>query len=449
MMSTQPVAAGTPASPPTRPLPNKVDGVFQATINEPQNTTATPLVGPPPDVKTDFVNQIASLPVMAEEAAKENCLKLISIAQELLEKAYQEITLSMTTQEKIDRLKELETLFNRLNEVHLLWCPNKAYRPAIQGYLNASGRYDRLQQYVASKEQNLFVKIFTDLCYAVDPINLNTQCGSEILADIYTFLDSGNSSLSPKERYDLFDELLDKLTLFTNASSQVAQLKVSCQNKISELKPIEPDSSDRQRWFTEEYMFEQIDAVTKHLTDLYKTHQELFARVKFIPKSIRASLEENKKRLTKIYDWIANDLLLSRETKVSILKLVRDQFERMHLLIEAWEGKKDQDTLNRMGICIHLILHLSPNEPLSMTLNGKVYTLKRPSATRQPVSHREIPSSTSETPTPKPPTRHVRPTKPNRDPDKILLTFKTAIFALLVFSAAFLLHRRFKPLSYS
>jgi hypothetical protein len=443
-MSIQPVAASTPASPPTRPLPKKVNEVFHATINEPQNTPATPLVGPPPDVKTAFVNQIASLPVMAEEAAKENCLKLISIAQELLEKAYQEISLSMTTQEKIDRLKELETLFNRLCQVHLLWFPNTGYAPASQGYLNASRRYERLKKYVDSQEQDLFVKIFTDLCYAVDPINLNTQRGSEILADIYTFLGSGNSSLSPKEIFDLFDELLDKLTLFTNASSQVAQLKVSCQNKISELKPIEQDSSDEPQWFTENYMLEQIDAVTKHLTDLYKTHQERFADVKFIPKSIRASLEDDKKRLTKIYDWIVGDLLLSVKEKVSILKLVKDQFERMHLLIKAFEGKDDQDALNRMCICGNLIVHLSPNEPLSITLNGEVYTWQGPSATRQPTSQREAPSST-----PKPPTRNVRPTKPTRDPDKILLTFKTAILALLVFGAAFLLYRRFRPLSYS
>jgi hypothetical protein len=174
-MSTQPVTAGPPLLPLNAPLPNKVDGVFQATVKEPQNTDVTPLVGPPPDIETlllkgaEQVKQVESLPVTLEEAAKSNCLQLIGQAQKVLEEAYQCTSSITSTQEKIERLKTLEALFERLSEAHLVWFPNKGYRPALQRWLDVPARYNRLEQYVASQGKDQFVKIFADLSCAFEP----------------------------------------------------------------------------------------------------------------------------------------------------------------------------------------------------------------------------------------------------------------------------------------
>jgi hypothetical protein len=247
---------------------------------------------------------------------------------------------------------------------------------------------------------------------------------------MYAFLDSSDHSLSPKEKFDLFDEMLDKLTFFAKSLSQenatIAQLMVNCRNKISELKPIEQNSSEEPIPFSEKYISEQIDSVSHHLDDLFKTHQEQFTGIKSIPKSVLSSLEEDKERVLKIHDWINQDCSLSFEKQVSILELLKGQCDRMWQLIKAWSGKDDQGALNLRVMCNNLIMHLS---------------------------RRKASSSSSSTSTPTPPstpvpqTRKVRPTKPTPATYKIEFIFKTAAFGLICLGVAFLLYRRFRPLS--
>lgn len=446
-MSTQPVTSGNPLLHVSTAPPNSVDQVFQTALNKSHNTAGISLVGASSDIDTLFlrgteqVKQLEALQVTPEEIfAKENCLQLINHAQKMLEEAYQHISPNMPTQAKISRLKELEALFDRLNEVHLLWYPNKGYRPALQGSLNTSGRHMQLQRYIALQGTEIFVNIFSDLSYAVQSSSLKIDTRVEIFVDIDAFLTSGEGSLSLEEKVDLFEEMLDKLTFFAKSLSQenstIAQLIVNCQSKISELKPIASDFAEEPLfWFTEEYMHEQINSITHHLTELFKTHEERFSSIKSIPKSILVGLEHDKKRLSKIYDWIAGDLLLPVETKISILRLLRDRFNRMHELIKKWSGEDDKMASAGIMACDSGIMIFTRRQ-----------SVPTPSYTPQTSSRREPTNSscsTAMTNIPIHQPRNVRPIKPEPGSSKIQLIFKTSLLGLLFMGISFLLYRRF------
>lgn len=437
---TQPVTVGISTPLDNKPLSKQVSQVFQAAILELFNIDVIPLEGPPYDIDTlllkgaELVNQAEAISVTPEEAAaKENVLQRICHAQSVLEAAYQSISPLAPIQEKIKRLKTLEALFDRLNGVHLLWCPGKAYPPAIQSSSNSFKRYKLLQKYATSQGNDLFVEMFPNLFFAVTPVNLKTDLGGEILVDIYAFLDSESVSLNLQDKIKLFEALLDQLTSFSKSLSEentaLAQFIVNCQKRILELK-------DEPQWFTEKYMLEQIDSVNKHLTDLFKTHEESFANIKSIPQSIQLRLEKDKTRLLKISNWLILDFVLPIEKQVVILKLLNDQWDRMNQLIKIWSGKDNQEILNQMSSCNAWIMHYSRGKPVKIS-----------SSALQPVTRKKTPNPSESTTTPTPQTRKIQPTKPTSVTSKIEFIFKTTPFVLFFFGVAFFLYRRFRPLS--